>query len=796
MRFERGRRPGLPPKAKLTPRLLLSWIVLLAVVLSVAAGLAGAVQSLQSSLVLVVALVAMSVGWVLAALPMRSGFAALLGVLFGVEYLLVRVGVLWQRLLDIGLAAARFVWEFLVWYWTAVTPDWTPLVDHTLGLWHDMGVLIMRTVRWLSDLLAGGTIYDVVGMALVWGLAVWLMSLWAGFVVRRTGRPLLGVLPGGIVLSFVLSYTGKSPYILLPLLGGTLVLMGMMSQGDRETAWAWRGVDYSEGLWGDVTLVSTGLSVALVMAAALAPSFSVQKVADWVREVTEREGESRTETVAEGLGLEQRPEPRPVRPIESMLATTLPQQHLIGSGPELSRLVVMVVETGELPPMEITSEMYVEDVPRHYWRSLTYDRYFGRGWATSSVVPLAYEAGAPITVTETLNSRTLRQTVRFIGDGGVVFVDGALMSVDQPFSVEWRSNDEVFAATTLERQYRADSLVNTPTEEELRGATLAYPDWIQSRYLQLPDSVPERVLSLARDLTATQPTAYDRALAIQNYLREFEYTLDVPMPGASDDIADYFLFELQRGYCDYYASAMVVLARAAGLPSRLVIGFVGGTYDFAQARYVVTQADAHAWPEIYFPGYGWIEFEPTGGRPAIVRPGASSVSDETSRPQLAPLVPIATEPERGLTFVHYALMGIGGVAAVIGLTTGVDALSLLLQRPERMVTRLYRRLEAHARRLRARVRQGDTPDEFAESVARRVKEISEEHGFTGVEVVEPAADEAREVVSLYVQTWYSPDQGISPEQRRGAAWLWWRLRWRLWLAWLWRRSGGAKGVRK
>ncbi len=167
-------------------------------------------------------------------LPMRSGFAALLGVLFGVEYLLVRVGVLWQRLLDIGLAAARFVWEFLIWYWTAVTPDWTPLVDNTLELWNDMGVLITRTVRWLSDLLAGGTIYDVVGMALVWGLAVWLVSLWAGYVVRRTRRPLLGVLPGGIVLSFVLSYTGKSPYILLPLPRWDPGLMGMMSQGDRE----------------------------------------------------------------------------------------------------------------------------------------------------------------------------------------------------------------------------------------------------------------------------------------------------------------------------------------------------------------------------------------------------------------------------------------------------------------------------------------------------------------------------------------------------------------------------------
>ena len=132
-------------------------------------------------------------------------------MLLGIEYLLVRVGVLWQRLLDIGLAAARFVWEILIWYWTAVTPDWAPLVDHTLALWNDMGVLITRTVLWLADLLAGGTIYDVVGMALVWGLGVWLISIWAGFVVRRTGRPLLGVLPGGILLSFVLSYTVRAP---------------------------------------------------------------------------------------------------------------------------------------------------------------------------------------------------------------------------------------------------------------------------------------------------------------------------------------------------------------------------------------------------------------------------------------------------------------------------------------------------------------------------------------------------------------------------------------------------------
>ncbi len=143
MRFERGRRPGLPPKAKLTPRLLLSWIVLLAVVLSVAAGLAGAVQSLQSSLVLVVALVAMSVGWVLAA---------------------YRCGRVSQRCLACCLASSTSSSGWECSGSASSTSAWrppgssgefssgtgrrprtgTPLVDNTLELWNDMGVLSLR----------------------------------------------------------------------------------------------------------------------------------------------------------------------------------------------------------------------------------------------------------------------------------------------------------------------------------------------------------------------------------------------------------------------------------------------------------------------------------------------------------------------------------------------------------------------------------------------------------------------------------------------------------------------------
>jgi transglutaminase-like putative cysteine protease len=81
------------------------------------------------------------------------------------------------------------------------------------------------------------------------------------------------------------------------------------------------------------------------------------------------------------------------------------------------------------------------------------------------------------------------------------------------------------------------------------------------------------VLALARDLTATEPTPFDRARAIEAYLRTYPYTLDLPSPKLDRDVVDYFLFDLRQGYCDYYATSMVVLARAAGLPARLAVGY-------------------------------------------------------------------------------------------------------------------------------------------------------------------------------------------------------------------------------
>ena len=169
-----------------------------------------------------------------------------------------------------------------------------------------------------------------------------------------------------------------------------------------------------------------------------------------------------------------------------------------------------------------------------------------------------------------------------------------------------------------------------PTVEELRSASTDYPDWI-SAYRTYPnfaggapssgiaanpvpaDPVGVKVKALAdqiiRDAGATNP--YDMATAIESYLRSnYQYTLTPAIPRDTNPI-DYFLFSAKQGYCEYFASALGFLLRAERIPTRLVSGYGPGTYDAKSKQYIVHESDAHVWVESYFPGYGWIPFEPT-----------------------------------------------------------------------------------------------------------------------------------------------------------------------------------------
>jgi transglutaminase-like putative cysteine protease len=150
-----------------------------------------------------------------------------------------------------------------------------------------------------------------------------------------------------------------------------------------------------------------------------------------------------------------------------------------------------------------------------------------------------------------------------------------------------------------------------------------YAPWAET-YLQLPTDLPASIRNKALEVTSAAPTPYDKAAAIEQFLRaNYAINLDIEAAPPKSDSVEYFLFDVQEGYFDYHASAMVVMLRSLGIPARMAIGYVIRPIDRVPQTnvYIVREANAFAWPEVYFPGLGWIEFNPTPNEPPVVRSG-------------------------------------------------------------------------------------------------------------------------------------------------------------------------------
>jgi len=210
--------------------------------------------------------------------------------------------------------------------------------------------------------------------------------------------------------------------------------------------------------------------------------------------------------------------------------------------------------------------------------------------------------------------------------------------VDGDWHYDARSNT-VFSArtTTKDLDYTVASVRNEPTADQLAAAAVVAPSDF-APYLALP-SIPSDVVRLAERITASSPNQFKKAVAIQTFLTSppFTYSTDVPPSDSTNALAN-FLLKDHRGFCQQYAASMAVLARIAGIPSRVAVGFTHGEQK-NDGTWVVTTHDAHAWPELYFPGYGWMPFEPTpraDGQaiaPAFAQPTTGNESPDTRSKQ-------------------------------------------------------------------------------------------------------------------------------------------------------------------
>ena len=404
-------------------------------------------------------------------------------------------------------------------------------------------------------LLTGLSVFRLLE-AQIWALAVLPAPLLGSWLLALRGRYALSALVGGSVLGlFVLTGDAGLTATLVGVVGATLAV-GLAELGPRNALSA---------QWDTVVLVIT-VMVVLSASVSLVPG-----------------GAARPAFVGDGTPS-----------LESNLVDNADNVGVVGS----IRLS---------PEVRFT----VESEQEQYWKVGSYDRYTGDGWVrTGESSPYRGGLDGPPGETERVEQTITAETSlnSMPAAWKPVRVEGNVVQATQV-----TAQDGLRAATAIEEgeSYTVTSEVSQYTAGDLRNASQAYPEEVEQRYLGLPESTPDRVRERTNQVVADADSPYEAAVAIERHLESTKrYSLSVQRP--EGNIADAFLFEMDAGYCTYYATTMVTMLRTQGVPARFVTGYTPGE-RVAEDEWVVRGLDAHAWVEVYFPDVGWVTFDPTPG---------------------------------------------------------------------------------------------------------------------------------------------------------------------------------------
>lgn len=727
------------------------------------------------------AIVAAIIGALLGSSPLPQWLAWVFGALFGAEYSLQFVGGVFPKLVLVW----RDLREVLGWLWEAAflrSPE--PIAPFARSLTHvnsQAGELIGDVQRWLVAVQTGEVIRDTTFMRLILTYLVWLLVMHAGIELFRTRRSFLALLPLGVGLISNVAYTSIGIGYVYLFFAVALLTMVWAHTTRMESVWERRGIDIARHLRSGAMSTGMLLSALVIVVALLAPYITYDRAIGYFWDVYGPRFEEFYDRLDRAFAGRNPVPTAASRPGGSGLG-----EHLVYSSPELRETELFVVRTSDPAPV-YGPEYYYEDpwladlpfqeVPKRYWRQRTYDAYTGRGWENSQQRRSDWAADTqwrePVAAE---NTATLTQIYTIIGDVGPLALNvNEPLSVDEPYTVVARSGDDIVALVVSEDagSYTVTSQVPEFTEEELQAAEDDYPAWVRERYLSV-ENVPESVQEMAREVVGSvgAQTRYEMARAIEAYLRQFQYDLEVDPPPPGADIVEYFVFDARKGFCDYTASAMVVMLRSVGVAARYASGYNMGYYDDIRRAWVVQEVNAHAWPEVYFPGLGWVEFEPTPSQTTFTRPSAAPDSERVQLPPPPPVEQPDSETMEELTLPAMWGLTLAIIAVIVFLLLRPPAwLRRKRQTPAQVVGAAYGSLLRHAGWLGLGPRGGQTPQEYLRS-------LREEMLRRGARV--PTLDQDLELISrAYQRLRYSAapitrDEGDSVERAyrrlRGPMW--------------------------
>ncbi len=611
------------------------------------------------------------------------------------------------------------------------------------------------------------------------GLLLWWLGYLAAWAVFREGRVWRAIIPIGLVL-LVNAYFGPPGlgiyFVIFVICALLLAVRNFLAE--KEIIWRMERVRYANDI--QVGFLRDGLLMALfvVALAVFLPNAGSNG--------------------ALSAALEPLRAPwRDVQEEWGRLFSTLNYQGTAVGDPAFGDSLTLggARSLGDRVIMDVSSSR------GRYWRAVAYDTFTGRRWLKTSTFTQAIDGGSHVR-TPVYEARTeITQTVTIQAPTGNV-----LFAAGQPVRVSLKATADLFIVeqvpgeslpiaeiAMLHRReaplmpgdrYLAVSSLSTATVEDLQEAGADYPAWVTEQYLDLPPDLDPQVGELARQITADAATPYDQAAAIETFLRGFTYNDQIAAPPPGVNAVNYFLFDVQEGYCDYYASSFAMMARSLGIPARVAAGYSQGDYVEEADLYRVRELHGHSWPEVFFPGYGWVEFEPTAAEQEIVRerrrdtplvppvrdPFPDLLDDEMLGPEIDPSPGGSIPPDQlaGGQDTAATLREFGPWLVVLGVAAALGIVLWRRRQPSSQrarqrvlldplfTARLFGRLLQWAQRLRLPLQPSQTPNEQAAVLGTAVPE-----GRTAIQ----------SIADLYVEDLYSPRE---PNQRKAEqAWVAW-----------------------
>ncbi len=432
----------------------------------------------------------------------------------------------------------------------------------------------------------------------------------------------------------------------------------------------------------------------------------------------------------------------------------------------------------------LVMDVIVSDrLPYVYWQAVAYDTYDEGRWsiAESDQVLHLPGDGKFDTPQYALRNEVSQTFINYVPNAGTIYSAPEISGSDrQMFITQSRDgagnpNIHMVQSRFVMRQgdrYDVTSNYSLADASSLRGASQEYPEWISEKYLQMPDSITPETIQLAEELTTGLDNPLDKAIVIRDYLREnIAYNDQIEAPPETVEPIHHILFNAPEAYCNYYASAMIMMLRSQGVPSRFVSGYAQGEWLEDTYTYRVRSWDSHSWTEVFFPGYGWIQFEATAALPIGERPefagsagdgfdNAAFFGEEDVRPfdernlgegiddfdRLAELLASEEEEELAAAAAENLTRTIRIVVAVllVGLAAFVTFFATRTNsQVESNVEKSYGRLAKWGRWLGVIVRPAHTPYERANMLAA---------------VVPEGKDPLRNMTNQYVLRVFGPDR--------------------------------------